>query len=200
MAAHDMISQMRALHQRSLLHSWWHNSHCMCRIISALSLHNTNIIADVFAALGVMLAFNSLDEPSKQQVRLPKNLDVNEIIAYGHQLLEEVGGHLHPIAARYVKSLQRMEVKLKTVAASRTKVLEALPPPPVALHTEEMQPKPEYNAHNLFAGNMNDDFGQFQQMGGDASMMFVEDFSEIESMFYNTGWFGQVEWSDAPQS
>lgn len=145
-----------------------------------------------------MLAFNALDEPSKQQVRLPKNLDVNEIIAYGHQLLEEVGGQLHPIAARYVKSLQRMETKLKAVTASRAKVLEALPPPPPPVPTEEMQPKPDYNAHNLFAGNINNDFSQFQQIGGDSSMMFVEDFSEIESMFYNTGWFGQMEWSDAP--
>ena len=34
MAAHDIISQMRALHQRTLLHSWWHNSHCMHHVIS----------------------------------------------------------------------------------------------------------------------------------------------------------------------
>lgn len=147
-----------------------------------------------------MLAFKSLDEPSKQDVRLPKSLDVDEIISHGRELLEEVGGQLHPIATRYVKSLHRMEAKLKTVTASREKVLEALPPPPPPAPAEEVLAKVEYNLNPFSSNiNMNEDFGQFQQMGGDASMMFVEDFSEIESMFYNTGWFGQMEWSDAPQ-
>jgi hypothetical protein len=147
-----------------------------------------------------MLAFKSLDEPSKHDVRLPKSLDVDEIIAHGNELLEEVGGQLHPIAARYLKSLRRMETKLKTVTASREKVLENLPPPPAPPPQEEVLAKVEYNI-NPWSNNMQmtDDFGQFQQVGDNSSMMFVEDFNEIESMFYNTGWFGQVEWSDAPQ-
>lgn len=149
-----------------------------------------------------MLAFKSLDESSKQAVRLPLSLDVDEIIEWGKELLEEVGGQLHPIAARYVKSLKRMETKLRAVTASREKVLESLPPPPPPPPPEEVLAKVEYNI-NPYAGNVNmggGDFGQFQQVGGDPNMMFVEDFSEIESMFYNTGWFGQVEWTDAPQS
>jgi hypothetical protein len=145
-----------------------------------------------------MLAFKSLDETSKQNVRLPKSLDVDEIISHGNELLEEVGGQLHPIAARYIKSLQRMETKLKIVTASREKTLESLPLPPPPMLAEEAQAKVEYNINPL-ASNMIEDFGQFQHIGEDASMMYVEDFSEIESMFYNTGWFGQMEWSDAPQ-
>jgi len=147
-----------------------------------------------------MLAFKSLDEPSKHAVRLPKSLDVDEIIAHGNELLEEVGGQLHPIAARYLKSLRRMETKLKTVTASREKVLENLPPPPAPAPQEEVFAKVEYNI-NPWSNTMQmtDDFGQFQQVGDNSSMMFVEDFNEIESMFYNTGWFGQMEWSDAPQ-
>ena len=31
MAAHDTVRQMLQLHQRHLLHSWWHNSHCTSR-------------------------------------------------------------------------------------------------------------------------------------------------------------------------
>lgn len=199
MAAHDIISQMRALRQRSLLHSWWHNSH---RTHAPHSLPNskTLILLDVFTALGVMLAFKSLDEQSKQAVRLPKGLDVDEIITHGNELLEQVGGEMHPIAARYLKSLQHMEGKLKIVTASREKALGARPLPPApAPAPTDVHAKIEYESNSM-TGIVNDDFSYLQQIGGDADMMFVEDFSEIESMFYTTGWFGQVDWSEMPQS
>jgi hypothetical protein len=146
--------------------------------------------ADVFAALGVILAFKTLDEGSRQDVRVPKYIDIDEIVAHGNSLLEEVGGQLHPIAARYLKSLQRMEAKLQTVSTNRAKVIESLPPLP-AEEPPLQQQQIDYSMHPCPA-TMNEDFTQFQ-MG--QPMVFVEDFSEIESMFYNTGWFGQVgEW------
>lgn len=145
--------------------------------------------SDVFAALGVILAFKTLDEGSQQDVRLPKYINIDEIVMHGNSLLEEVGGQLHPIAARYLKSLQRMEAKLKTVSTNRAKVIESLPPLP-ADEPPLQQQQIDYSMQP-FPGNipMTEDFTQFQ-MG--QPMMFVEDFSEIESMFYNTGWFGQT--------
>lgn len=137
-----------------------------------------------------MLAFQTLDEVSKQDVRLPKYIDIDEIVVHGHSLLEEVGGQLHPIAARYLKSLQRMEAKLKMVSTNRAKVFETLPPLPVEEPPLQQQ-QIDYSMHP-FPGTVNEDYSQFQ-MG--PPMVFVEDFSEMENMFYNTGWFGQVgEW------
>jgi hypothetical protein len=75
-------------------------------------------------------------------------------------------------------------------SASRAKILESRPPP-VDLPVVELQGRTEGNANSFF-GNVDEDFGEsFRQMG-DSSMVFNEDFSEIEDMFYSTGWFGQM--------
>jgi hypothetical protein len=195
MAAYETINQMRILRQRQLIHNWWHNSHCMtlpsCLDISCLQF------PDVFAALGVMLTFQTLDERGKQDVHLPESLDVDQIISQGYELLEEVGGQMHPIAARYRDSLRRMEAKLKTVSAGRAKFLER-GPLPTTLPAEE-QGRAEYST-NSFPASTDGDYGDsFQQMG-QIPVGFGDDFEEIENLFYSTGWYGQGnEWNEMAQ-
>lgn len=152
----------------------------------------------MFTALGVMLAFQALDEKSKQDVRLPESIDVDQVIVQGTELLEEVGGQLHPIAARYLESLRRMQAKLKTIRASRDKHLER-PPPTADLQSEDALPQKTEQNPTRFSGTTADDFGESFQQLGDTQMTFGEDFSEIENMFYNTGWFGQVDWAETYQ-
>jgi hypothetical protein len=133
-----------------------------------------------------MLAFRTLDATSKQDVNLPISLDVDQAIVQGTELLEEVGGQLHPIATRYLEALQRMEAKLKNVSACRTKMLD-LHHLPTALPSEYMQRRHEVNANPVWE-SMDDAFGESFQQTGDTSIAFGEDFLEIENMFYNTGW------------
>ena len=45
---------------------------------------------------------------------------------------------------------------------------------------------------------MDGDFGGSVHQTADTSMWLGEDFSEIENMFYSTGWFGRMgEWNES---
>ncbi|KIM77707.1 hypothetical protein PILCRDRAFT_825147 [Piloderma croceum F 1598] len=104
MAAHDTMRQMLQLHQRHLLHLWWHNSH------------------HVFAALGVLLAFQTLDAQSKAEVGLV-SVDVDRVILRGTHLLEEVGDQMHPLVSRYVQSFHQLQSRLRTISTTRAYAL-----------------------------------------------------------------------------
>lgn len=145
-----------------------------------------------------MLAFQTLDDTSKNDVRLPATINVDQIILEGTELLEEVGGQLHPMASRYLQSLRRMESKLKTLSETRAKILESRPAP-VDVPAMELNGRTEGSANSFF-GNLEEDFGESFRPMDDPSMVFNEDFSEIEDMFYSTGWFGQMgEWNEPMQ-
>jgi hypothetical protein len=118
------------------------------------------------------------------------------VIQQGTDLLEEVGGQLHPIASRYLHSLRRMEARLKVLSASRAKVAESRSVPIEAPSGE--QPERFNISTGSLVGNIGEeDFGETSQQMGDTSMIFTEGFSQIEDMFYSTGWFGQAgDWSE----
>jgi hypothetical protein len=148
----------------------------------------------VFAALGVVLAFQTLNPQSKEEVALPATVDVDQVILQGRALLEEVGGHLHPLATRYLQSLQKLEGRLRSLSASR--VRGGAPDPkivPVDTPAVDMQGPPEENNKNgaFLATNSVNTFGGWN--GGAESMIFDEDFLEIENMFYSTGWGGVMD-------
>ena len=143
----------------------------------------------VFAALGVVLAFQTLDPQSKEEVALPATVDVDQVILQGRALLEEVGGNLHPLATRYLQSLQKLEGRLRSLSASRAR--RGAPDPkivPVEVPEVDMQGPPEENTSNgaFPPADGVDAFGSWS--GGTESMAFDEDFLEIENMFFNTGW------------
>jgi hypothetical protein len=142
----------------------------------------------VFAALGVVLAFQTLDPQSKEEVALPATVDVDQVILQGRALLEEVGGHLHPLATRYLQSLQKLEGRLRSLSASRAR--RGAPDPkivPVDMPSVDMQGPPEENNNNgaFPTADGVDTFGDWN--GDTESMIFDEDFLEIENMFFSTG-------------
>lgn len=66
-----------------------------------------------------MLAFKTLDKQKKEEVGLPDSIDVDQAISDGKRLLEEVSSHLHPLAAHYLQSYQRLEARLQKMASER---------------------------------------------------------------------------------
>ena len=143
----------------------------------------------VFTALGVVLAFQTLDSQSKEEVALPATVDLDRVILQGRALLEEVGSHLHPLATRYLQSLQKLEGRLRSLSASRAR--GRAPDPkivPVDMPSVDMQGPPEENNNNgSFPAA--DGVGAFEGWNGGAEpMTFDEAFLEIENMFHSTGW------------
>jgi hypothetical protein len=143
----------------------------------------------VFTALGVVLAFQTLDAQSKEEVALPAAVDVDQVILQGRALLEEVGGHLHPLATRYLQSLQKLEGRLRSLSASRARrEAPALKIVPVDMPIVDIQGLPEESSNNgaFPTADSVDAFGGWNQ--GTESMIFDEEFLEIENMFFGTGW------------
>ncbi|KAL7922734.1 hypothetical protein ACQKWADRAFT_320672 [Trichoderma austrokoningii] len=96
-AAYDAIDQVHLLTQKNLLSSSWHNSHY------------------VFTALSVLLVYQHLDPHSRSKVDIPQSLDVDSIIGHGLEHLQRVGGDIHPLASRYVRSFQQLQTRLQAI-------------------------------------------------------------------------------------
>jgi hypothetical protein len=71
---------------------------------------------DVFAALGVLLVYQKIDSSSRAHVGIPSTLDVDKVIAEGLENLERVGAEMHPLAARYLKSFQQLQTRLRDIS------------------------------------------------------------------------------------
>ncbi|KIM73611.1 hypothetical protein PILCRDRAFT_724526 [Piloderma croceum F 1598] len=177
MAAHDTVRQMQQLHQRHLLHSWWHNSH------------------HVFAALGVLLAFQTLDTQSKAEVGLV-SVDVDQVILRGTHLLEEVGDQMHPLASRYVQSFHQLQNRLRAISTARAyggskSSSSAVPHDTSSLNGIYSDP----NSNPA----LTDSIGLPFPTPADSSMLLDgDDFSNIEDLLYTTDWTSlMADWSES---
>ncbi|TFB04575.1 hypothetical protein CCMA1212_003497 [Trichoderma ghanense] len=97
MAAYDAITQVHLLQQHNLLSSSWHNSHY------------------VFTALSVLLVYQHLDPYSRAKIDIPPSSDIDSIIGQGLEHLQRVGGEMHPLASRYVRSFQQLQARLQAI-------------------------------------------------------------------------------------
>ncbi|PTB36883.1 hypothetical protein M441DRAFT_150372 [Trichoderma asperellum CBS 433.97] len=97
MAAYDAIFQVHLLTQKNLLSSSWHNSHY------------------VFTALSVLLVYQHLDPHSRSKVDIPQSSDIDDVIGHGLEHLQRVGGDIHPLASRYVRSFQQLQTRLQAI-------------------------------------------------------------------------------------
>ncbi|KAL6834625.1 N-terminal binuclear Zn cluster-containing/DNA binding domain-containing protein [Trichoderma camerunense] len=97
MAAHDAIHQVHLLQQNNFLSSSWHNSHY------------------VFTALSVLLVYQHLDPQSRSKIDLPPSSDIDVVIGQGTDHLNRVGGEIHPLASRYVRSFQQLQARLQAI-------------------------------------------------------------------------------------
>ncbi|KAH8131001.1 hypothetical protein LI328DRAFT_161041 [Trichoderma asperelloides] len=97
MAAYDAIFQVHLLTQKNLLSSSWHNSHY------------------VFTALSVLLVYQHLDPHSRSKVDIPQSSDIDNVIGHGLEHLQRVGGDIHPLASRYVRSFQQLQTRLQAI-------------------------------------------------------------------------------------
>ncbi|KAL7944735.1 N-terminal binuclear Zn cluster-containing/DNA binding domain-containing protein [Trichoderma barbatum] len=97
MAAYDAITQVHLLQQHNLLSSSWHNSHY------------------VFTALSVLLVYQHLDPHSRLKIDIPPSSDIDNVISQGLEHLQRVGGEIHPLASRYVRSFQQLQTRLQAI-------------------------------------------------------------------------------------
>ena len=94
-AAYDTICQMSILQQRSLMRSGWHNSHCKSnQCVADVENNFSRFCTDVFTALCILVAFQTLEPESRAQARLPDTIDVTSVISRGMDILER-SGELH---------------------------------------------------------------------------------------------------------
>ncbi|KAJ9614660.1 hypothetical protein H2200_002797 [Cladophialophora chaetospira] len=198
-AAYDSITQVSTLHQHNKLSPFWHNSHY------------------VFAALGVLLVYHTVEPTSVTEISLPPNVDIDHTIRQGVELLSRVGGQMHPLASRYVQSIQQLQARLKVISASnKSQPSQTLPtaqkrnleadaissvpqPQPPALARDQYPPQAQV-LHSSFDPSMQQEV--YQPTFAEASRWtgFEDEFSNIENMLMDsTGWTGLMDdWSDTP--
>jgi hypothetical protein len=143
-------------------------------------------------------------------------VDIEQTIRQGLELLSRVGGQMHPLASRYVQSIQELQSRLNALAASKNK------PPSREARTSQMQSSGSaatssaLQPQSFAAGNQFPPQAQNQQTALDPSYAqdayqstlaevslragFEDEFSNIESMLMDsTGWTGLMDdWSDNP--
>ncbi|OIW23940.1 hypothetical protein CONLIGDRAFT_657486 [Coniochaeta ligniaria NRRL 30616] len=105
LAASESITQMRFLRQHNSLSSFWHNSHY------------------IFAALGVLLVFQKIDPQFRAEVGIPASPDLDELIGQGLDILQRVGGEMHPLATRYVQSFEQLRARLRAITIKDSRLL-----------------------------------------------------------------------------
>ncbi|KAL2016665.1 hypothetical protein VTK56DRAFT_3209 [Thermocarpiscus australiensis] len=117
LAASESITQMRFLRQQNALSSFWHNSHY------------------IFAALGVLLVFQKIDPQFRAEVGVPESVDLDELIGQGLEILQRVGGEMHPLAARYVQSFEQLRARLQSTTIKHSRLLLRVREPAAATTT-----------------------------------------------------------------
>ncbi|OTA05277.1 Zn2Cys6 transcriptional regulator [Trichoderma parareesei] len=93
MAAYDAITQVHLLQQHNLLSSSWHNSH----------------------SLSVLVVYKHLDPHSRAKIDIPPSADIDRVLGQGLGHLQRVGGEMHPLASRYVRSFQQLQARLQAI-------------------------------------------------------------------------------------
>jgi len=153
--------------------------------------------SDVFAALGVLLAFRTLDAESKAEVGLV-SVDVDEVILRGTHLLEEVGDQMHPLASRYVQSFHQLQTRLRAISTVRAYGDSQSSSNTVPLPSPLSEIHPQYTGSNSNTA-LTDSMGLPFPAPADSSIPLGEDdFSNIEDLLYTTNWTSlMADWSES---
>ncbi|RFU75585.1 n-terminal binuclear zn cluster-containing dna binding domain-containing [Trichoderma arundinaceum] len=69
----------------------------------------------VFTALSVLLVYQHLDPHSRSMIGIPPSSDIENVIGQGLEHLQRVGGEIHPLASRYVRSFQQLQTRLQAI-------------------------------------------------------------------------------------
>lgn len=155
-------------------------------------------ISVIFAALGVMLAFRSLDAQKKKEVGLLDSIDIDQIIIDGTSLLDEVGSQLHPLASRYLQSYQRLESRLRELSFEKIGAAADSTTLPSVAPALDMGERTELPNNPQFSAEMGEGFGLHFNPSDEVSMIFNNDFSEFENIFCSTGWSGLMDnWKES---
>jgi hypothetical protein len=173
------------------------------------------MLIDVFAALGVLLAFQTLDPQSKAEVGIFNSKDIEDTIRGGLDLLEKVGGQMHPIASRYVHAFQQLQEKLRVFSSSSVRGMYSnggttlRPPPNDQTSSIDLDPErgPDVsggrgeNARPTAAYSYIGETNEISRATSrEASLMvgFENEFANIENMLLDsTGWTGLMDdWSN----
>lgn len=65
--------------------------------------------------MSVLLVYQHLDPQSRSKIDLPPSSDIDVIIGQGTDHLHRVGGEIHPLASRYVRSFQQLQTRLQAI-------------------------------------------------------------------------------------
>jgi hypothetical protein len=166
----------------------------------------------------VLLVYQTVEPRSKTDIGLPPNLDIDQTIRQGLELLSRVGGQMHPLASRYVQSIQQLQARLHTLATSKNNpaaseahrgpkrtsnpASTASTIPASLLATSTPFPaQAQIQQASLHSGATQGIY-PIQSTLGEVShwIGFEDEFSNIESMLMDsTGWTGLMDdWSDNP--
>ena len=154
-AAHETITAMAALRQQKLQSSFWHNSHF------------------VFSAVGVLLVFHA-SSPDKS-INIPTYIDLDQDIAQGTALLEDVGKQMHSTATRYAESLRQLQARLRASTNA----------PGEPTRTWEVNGSQVVNGNQSFDGRVSSSHVP--------SHLFDINATAIDDLFYSPGWTGLFE-------
>lgn len=174
---------MLLLEERALLRTGWHNSHC--KPIPCISLLERVLLtashSDIFTALCILVAFQTLNPEAKYAAHLPDSIEVPKVISQGVSFLKRAG-ELHALASRYVEFVHRLQLKLEKFSARRQTQPISRSDESRALPGDLYDPQnPDVAQGMANVGNSDLDLTQLL-------MDFGTDFFDIEHLF-DSSWF-----------
>lgn len=63
----------------------------------------------------MLLVFQKIDSQFRAEVGIPASLDLDDLIGQGLEILQRVGGEMHPLATRYVQSFEQLRARLQAI-------------------------------------------------------------------------------------
>jgi hypothetical protein len=71
----------------------------------------------------VLLVFQKIDPQFRAEVGIPASLDLDDLIGQGLEILQRVGGEMHPLATRYVQSFEQLRTRLQAITTKDSRLL-----------------------------------------------------------------------------
>jgi hypothetical protein len=124
---------------------------------------------DVFTALSVLLVYQHLDPYSRSKIDIPPSSDIENVIGQGLEHLQRVGGDIHPLASRYVRSFQQLQTRLQAIGTLAANA------PPLAVRGKQQLPMKEdgaasyRQAHTVSSATDSDQSSSTGQQAGSAA-------------------------------
>ena len=141
----------------------------------------TCLPGDIFTALCILVAFQTLDPEAQSAAGLPDSIDVPKVISHGIGFLKRAG-ELHALASRYVEFVRRLQLKLEKFSARRQNLSRSRSDETQTLSGDDYDPQNPHVAQGTTnIGNSDLDFTQIQ-------MDIGADFFDVEHLF-DSSWF-----------